>query len=419
MLDKPVAAQRRGEAAEEPAVHLIRSDDEALAIAAALATDFAQDAGKRDRERILPWEELKRLSASGLLGITVPKAHGGAGASYVTLGRVVALIAAADPSIAQIPQSHFSAVDKLRVLAEEDLRSFILGEFLQGRLFGNATAEPGGKTSKEHKTRFTRLGDHFRIDGTKVYATGALFARWVSLTGTDEDGNDWNAYVPRETPGLEVVDDWDGFGQRITASGTVKLDGVLVDARFVYPRSARDERIHTASAVAQFIHVAIDLGIAKAALDDTIRFVSTLAHPARGSGIARAADDPIAVRDIGEVTVQYHAAEALQDRAGRLIDEAIVSGSEADAAKSLVAVAEAKILTTAVALTASSKLFELAGTQATHARHNLDRHWRNARTHTLHDGIRWKYHAVGNFYLNGQLADPWTMGHPYRPAPAE
>jgi alkylation response protein AidB-like acyl-CoA dehydrogenase len=194
---------------------------------------------------------------------------------------------------------------------------------------------------------------------------------------------------------------------------------VLVDARFVYPRSARDERIHTASAAAQFIHVAIDLGIAKAALDDTIRFVSTLSHPARGSGVSNAAEDAIAIRDIGELTVQYHAAEALQDRAGRLIDEAILTDSEADAAKALIAVAEAKILTTDIALKASSKLFELAGTQATHSKHNLDRHWRNARTHTLHDGIRWKYHAVGNYYLNGQLADPWTMGHPYRPIPAE
>lgn len=419
MLDRPVATQRQGDGAEEPAAHLIRSEEEALEVAAALAADFARDAGKRDRERILPWDELKRLSASGLLGITVPKAYGGAGASYVTLGRVVALIAAADPSIAQIPQSHFSAVDKLRVLAGDDLRSLILGEFLKGRLFGNATAESGGKKSTEHKTRFTRTGDTFRIDGTKVYATGALFAHWVSLTGTDADGKDWNAYVPRETPGLEVIDDWDGFGQRITASGTVRLSGVVVDARLVYPRSDRDDRIHTGSAVAQFIHVAIDLGIAKASLDDTIRFVSTLAHPARGSGVANASEDAIAIRDIGELTVQYHAAEALQDRAGRLIDEAIVSGSEADAARSLIAVAEAKILTTALALTASSKLFELAGTQATHARHNLDRHWRNARTHTLHDGVRWKYHAVGNYYLNRQLADPWTMGFPYRPAPAE
>jgi len=52
------------------------------------------------------------------------------------------------------------------------------------------------------------------------------------------------------------------------------------------------------------------------------------------------------------------------------------------------------------AIAASSRLFELAGTRATLDKHNLDRHWRNARTHTLHDPVRWKYHAVGNYYLN-------------------
>lgn len=66
-----------------------------------------------------------------------------------------------------------------------------------------------------------------------------------------------------------------------------------------------------------------------------------------------------------------------------------------------LAVAEAKVLTTEVALGASNTLFELAGTRATLAEHNLDRHWRNARTHTLHDPVRWKYAIVGNHALNG------------------
>jgi alkylation response protein AidB-like acyl-CoA dehydrogenase len=52
-------------------------------------------------------------------------------------------------------------------------------------------------------------------------------------------------------------------------------------------------------------------------------------------------------------------------------------------------------------LLTASKLIELGGSSATLARHNLDRHWRNARTHTVHDPVRWKYHAVGNYWLNG------------------
>jgi alkylation response protein AidB-like acyl-CoA dehydrogenase len=71
-------------------------------------------------------------------------------------------------------------------------------------------------------------------------------------------------------------------------------------------------------------------------------------------------------------------------------------------------VAEARVLTTEASLAAGSKLFELAGTQSTLDPLNLDRHWRNARTHTLHDPVRWKLHAVGNYYLNG--AAPARVG---------
>ena len=53
-----------------------------------------------------------------------------------------------------------------------------------------------------------------------------------------------------------------------------------------------------------------------------------------------------------------------------------------------------------MSLLVSEKLFELAGSRATLAEFNLDRHWRNARVHTLHDPVRWKYHAIGNYYLN-------------------
>jgi len=66
-----------------------------------------------------------------------------------------------------------------------------------------------------------------------------------------------------------------------------------------------------------------------------------------------------------------------------------------------LAVARAKVLTTEIAIEASNKLFELGGTRSTLKKHNFDRHWRNARVHTLHDPVRWKYHVVGNWLLNG------------------
>jgi alkylation response protein AidB-like acyl-CoA dehydrogenase len=138
----------------------------------------------------------------------------------------------------------------------------------------------------------------------------------------------------------------------------------------------------------QLIHAAIDAGIARGAIEATIDLVRNHARPWIDSGADRAADDPYTIAAIGDLKIRLHAAEALLERAGRQLDEKI-------------AVAEAKVLTTDVALAASNKLFELAGTRSTLGAHNLDRFWRDARTHTLHDPVRWKYHAVGQYYLNG------------------
>jgi alkylation response protein AidB-like acyl-CoA dehydrogenase len=153
--------------------------------------------------------------------------------------------------------------------------------------------------------------------------------------------------------------------------------------------------------VFQIIQAAVDAGIGREALDDTIRFVREKARPWIDSGLERASDDPYTIQAIGDLTIRQHAAEALLDRAGLILDEAVAKPDAQRVAAAQLAVAEAKVLTTEVALAASNKLFELSGTRSTLAAENLDRHWRNARTHTLHDPVRWKYAIIGNHALNG------------------
>src|ERR1700727_2155642 len=95
---------------ETPA-HVIRSDGEAIEIARLLGAKFAEGAALRDREGLLPLAELDAFSQSGLWGINVPKAYGGAGVSYVALTEVIKIISAADPSLGQIPQNHLAIVE--------------------------------------------------------------------------------------------------------------------------------------------------------------------------------------------------------------------------------------------------------------------------------------------------------------------
>ncbi|MFL6702440.1 MAG: SfnB family sulfur acquisition oxidoreductase, partial [Paraburkholderia graminis] len=385
------------------AARVIADDAEAIAVAHELAVRLARDAAQRDRERRLPHEEIEWFSQSGLWAITVPKAYGGAGVSFVTLTEVIKIVAAADPSLGQLPQNHFGLVDVISLTGTEEQKRYFFAQIVSGKRFGNGFSEKGTKNVLDLKTRVRRDGDDYVVDGTKFYSTGALFAHFVPVLGLDDERKGWLAYIPKGTPGLNVIDDWSGFGQRTTASGTVVLEGVRVPASHVFPAHRVSDFPTLNGPVSQIIQAAIDAGIAQAAVNDTLTFVRTRSRPWIDSNVERAGDDPLTVREIGHLHIQLHAAEALLERAARTLDAIAAKGdtSEDDVALASVAVGEAKVLTTEIALLASEKLFELAGTQSTLSEHNLDRHWRNARTHTLHDPVRWKYHLVGNYYLNG------------------
>ncbi|NMM01100.1 SfnB family sulfur acquisition oxidoreductase [Paraburkholderia sp. RP-4-7] len=399
-------------ATDREAVRVITNDAEAVAVARELANRLAQEAAQRDRERRLPHEEIEWFSQSGLWAITVPKTYGGAGVSFVTLTEVIKIIAAADPSLGQLPQNHFGLVDVISLTGTEAQKQHFFAEVLNGKRFGNGFSEKGTKHVLDLKTRVRPDGDQYVIDGTKFYSTGALFAHFVPVLGLDEDRKGWLAYIPKGTAGLTVIDDWSGFGQRTTASGTVVLENVRVPASHVFPAHRVSDFPTLNGPISQIIQAAIDAGIGRAALDDTLTFVRARSRPWIDSGVERASDDPLTVREIGHLHIQLHAAEALLERAARVLDEIAAQGdpTEDDVARASVAVGEAKVLTTEIALLASEKLFELAGTQATLAEHGFDRHWRNARTHTLHDPVRWKYHLVGNYYLNGvkPARHPWN-----------
>jgi SfnB family sulfur acquisition oxidoreductase len=399
-------------ATDREAVRVIANDAEALAVARELANRLAQEAAQRDRERRLPHEEIEWFSQSGLWAITVPKTYGGAGVSFVTLTEVIKIIAAADPSLGQLPQNHFGLVDVISLTGTEAQKQHFFAEVLNGKRFGNGFSEKDTKHVLDLKTRVRPDGDQYVIDGAKFYSTGALFAHFVPVLGLDEDRKGWLAYIPKGTAGLTVIDDWSGFGQRTTASGTVVLENVRVPASHVFPAHRVSDFPTLNGPISQIIQAAIDAGIGRAALDDTLTFVRARSRPWIDSGVERASDDPLTVREIGHLHIQLHAAEALLERAARVLDEIAAQGdpTEDDVARASVAVGEAKVLTTEIALLASEKLFELAGTQATLAEHGFDRHWRNARTHTLHDPVRWKYHLVGNYYLNGvkPARHPWN-----------
>ncbi len=383
-----------------PRAHVIASDAEAIEVARALATDFARDAAVRDRERRLPAAELDRFSGSGLWGMTVPREYGGAGVSVATVSEVIATIAAADSSIGQIPQNHLGVVDVIRLTGTEEQKRFWFAKVLAGYRFGNAFSEAKSKHAGIFETRIVPDGDGFRINGEKFYSTGALFAHYVPVVASDPNGNAQLAIVPSDTPGLTVIDNWSSFGQRTTASGTVVIENVYVDAANVISAHVAFDKPTSNGPISQIIQAAIDAGLARGTIADTISFVRTYTRPWIDSNQEHGYEDNFTIAQIGDLEIKLHAAQALLTRAGRAVDVAVADPNEATVAQASIAVAKAKVLTTEIALLAANKLHELGGTRSTLAQYNLDRHWRNARTHTLHDPVRWKYFHIGNYVLN-------------------
>lgn len=383
----------------------------AVETARTLAAEFAPGSVERDRDRRLPYAEVARLKESGLYALTVPGELGGPGLPPSVVSEVFTTLAEADPNIAQVGHSHYVFLNLVRLCASPAQQEALFGQVLSGRLFANAQAERATATARDVSTTLSVEPDgRLVLSGTKYYCTGTLFADTVAVVAVLDDPNGVSdlpdgicvVFLPATTPGVRIADDWDALGQRLTGSGTVLLESVEIRRRWVVPRTAFDGPTGF-GAFAQLLHASIDVGIARAALHDAAEFVRTRARPWYEAEVAHADEDPLTVQRFGELDVDLIAAEAVLDRARRAVDEVYAEPGEDAAARASLDVAAAKVLAERASVGLGSAVFEVCGTRAVLPDVGLDRHWRNARTHTLHDPVRWKFQHLGRHVLTGQV----------------
>jgi SfnB family sulfur acquisition oxidoreductase len=379
--------------------HIIRTADEALRTAHDVAKKLAEGAAERDRNRTIPAAELDYFSQSGLWALNVPASYGGADLSWAVIAKAIAIVSGGDPSVGQLIQNHLDFIDTVRTVGNKAQQDFFFPEILKGMRTGNAFSEFSSRTAGDFETRITRDAAGYRVNGRKYYCSGAYLAHLVPIIAVDDEKQLYIAVADRRAPGLTVDTDWTSFGQRTTISGTSVIENVFVPADRVFKLPSGPS---ANGPLCQIVHAAVDAGIARAAFDETLRFVREYARPWIDSGQDKAVDDPHTQFQLGEIAVRLRASDALLAKAGRVLDAALAETTANTVAAASIAVAEAKVLSTEVALLATNRLFELAGTRSVLAKFSLDRHWRNARTHTLHDPVRWKFNILGNYYLNGQ-----------------
>ncbi|TXH25136.1 MAG: SfnB family sulfur acquisition oxidoreductase [Mycobacterium sp.] len=383
-----------------------RTHAQVVATAEAFADAVRFSAADRDRAGAVPRAEAAQFDDLGLPAITVPAEDGGDGLGARTLAEVIRIIAAADPALAQIPQGHYLAVDILRLLGTSQQRTRILPAVVNGARIAPVLAERGGHHAQDLKTRLVADGTGWRIEGVKYYCTGAITSHWLTASALDPDGRLVLAFVERDTPGVTIDEDWAAMGQRSTVSGTTTLDGVVVDPDLVVPYWTAFERPQLLGARAQLVHASIEAGIAEGALAEAAEFVRTRSRPffeaVRHGQINAASEDPHILLRFGELATRTRAAiQLLRWAADELENAELAPADPNTAAHGSIAVAQAKAFASEVAVDVASQIFALTGASGTDRRYDLDRHWRNARTHSVHDPVDWKYHHIGAWELAG------------------
>jgi alkylation response protein AidB-like acyl-CoA dehydrogenase len=370
----------------------------------------------RELERRLPFDEIEKLKTIGFTALRLPREDGGAGASLPEFFTLLIELSQADSNITQALRAHFGFVEHVLSTANGERRATWLRRLAHGIVVGGAWSEIGEAAKvTSFSARVTRGVDGFRLNGTKFYTTGSLFADWIQVGATDAEGESVSATVERHAPGVEVVDDWDGMGQRLTASGTSHfVDVPVADAEII----AAPGPFPYSQAFYQLVHLATLAGIGRAAADDLATTVAGRRRTYSHAAATRPAEDPQVLQVVGRVRSAAYAAGAIVVQAARALQRAADAVGQEDAEQAAVSEADLEVwqaqsVVSDLILGATATIFDALGASSTFRLEGLDRYWRNARTIVSHNPRMYRDRIVGDFAVNGTPPPgQWRIGQP-------
>jgi alkylation response protein AidB-like acyl-CoA dehydrogenase len=383
----------------------------------------AEGALQRELDGELPVEAVARLKSEGFGALRVPVAFGGSGLDLVVLARLWIELAAVDANLPQAFRGHFALVeDRLWHHARSSDQRVWFDRFAAGEIAGNAWSEVGSSIDLPRTVLRPRADGSFRLDGTKYYTTGTIFAEWtdvharVATPGHPDEVEEATAIALVDTrdAGVSTTDDWNGFGQRGTGSGTTTFDNVGVPADHVLPF---EERFPYQTAFYQLNLLATLTGIARAALADVVGAVQSRTRNFSHANAPRVRDDAQVLALVGEIAAAVYAAEAATlsvAESVQAVAEAALAGADEIAAlveASEIESSTAQVVVSELVLRATSDIFDALGASATARPLALDRHWRNARTVASHNPRILKARVVGAHAVNGTPPPyAWAIG---------
>lgn len=410
----------------------IAPDADPARVFAPIFARIAEGAAARDRDRSLPTTEIRALADAGFGALRVPRAEGGFGVSLTELFALLADLAAADSNIEQALRGHFAFIEDRLVSPDAASRALWIGRALRGDLVGNAWTEIGSSVRGELGTRLRVDASGTRLSGEKFYTTGSLYADWIDvLAHSEELDTQVIAAVSVHQAGVDITDDWDGFGQRTTASGGTVFTDAAVDPADVIDFS---ERFGYQLAFYQVFHLAALAGVARAAATEAGAQLAARSRTYSHGNADRAVEDAQLLQVVGEAAAQGFALDAITERAAKALEAAeaatlarnalradsAATPEQRQAAETVFAEAigaaelaafSGQVAAIPGALRATSIIFDALGASAIRAGGALDRHWRNARTLASHNPWVYRARLLGRFVATGERDDAsWAVG---------
>ncbi|RXZ83257.1 hypothetical protein EBB07_08000 [Paenibacillaceae bacterium] len=370
-------------------------------------SDLAPAAAAVDREARYPAEGVSGLRASGLLGLAVPAAFGGGdggiGGDVLLLPVVLMELAAHCSSTAQVFALHNTGVQFVKAMGTPEQQQFFFREVLDGNLFASFASEDQPSRQALAST-LRKVEQGYLLNGRKIFATGSPGAKWAFWRAVTEGQAGERAaqtllpIVELSAPGVTVLGDWDGIGQRGTGSGTALAEQVFIPESQLIGSPETIARCGTFFATQFHVHFAAQyVGIATGAFREALDYVHAMARPWSGG---TAAEEPYTLLRVGDLAAKLASARQLVLRAARLL-HAYQTQPELAAAVQAAA-SHAKIIATETALDVTQTVFQVMGARSATGQYSFDRYFRNARTLTLHDAVDKQREAAGRYELARQ-----------------
>ncbi|MET0529258.1 MAG: monooxygenase [Microvirga sp.] len=389
--------------------------DEVAAIFRPIFSRITEGTLDRERERRLPFEEVRWLKQQRFGALRVPVHFGGYGLDHASYLRLLIELAEADPNVAHLFRGHFAVVEEKLVEPEGNRRTIWLERLGRGEIVGNASTEPGESQLGKKSAQLVESESGWLLSGTKFYTTGSIFADWIDVSATRIDSEYVSMIAPRHHRGVDIADDWDGFGQRLTGSGTAVFTNVPVEDHAITPRNGRLPYI---GAIYQSVLLATLAGIARSIAKETAALLQSRTRIYSHGNTDLAKDDPQLKQVVGELGAISFAVESILLGTVGLFEaaQAAAQTGDADKARSAAYLVEieinkAQIIIADLVPRAATRLFDALSASAVRQDAALDRHWRNARVILSHNPVVYRARIVGDYLVNQKLPDlAWSVG---------